>query len=191
MRSILLLRSIGAVCSVCVCMVLAACADPVRQESIDALGGEQPGVPKGPLHRPGQPCNVCHDGKGPGSSVFSFAGTIYQHPSPSPKIPLANALVKLIDSAGKRYDTGTNCAGNFFVMEADFAPSFPVWTKIVFGFQVLQDGSRTPFEHAMGTPIYREGSCAKCHADAVSAESAGRVWVVPEAVPLPTETCPR
>jgi hypothetical protein len=181
------MRSILLVCSVwSVCIVLAACDDPIRQQSIDSLGGEQPGVPKGPLHRPGQPCNVCHDGNGPGSSVFSFAGTVYQ--TPGTKVPLANALVRLVDSAGKKYDTATNCAGNFFVMEADYAASFPVWTKVVFG---VQPGG-APLERVMGSPIYREGSCAKCHGDKEGPESAGKVSFAPDgALSLPTEPCPR
>ena len=173
-------------------ILLAACGDPVRQKAIDSLGGEQRGVPAGPLHRGGQPCVLCHDGSGPGSSVFSLAGTVYQTPGamlPKP-VPLANALVKFIDSAGRKHQAGTNCAGNFFVMQADYDPSFPVWVKLEFGFQV-QGNMHVPIEQAMGSPIYREGSCAKCHGDKADAESAGRVYFAPDGVPFPPAACPK
>jgi hypothetical protein len=167
---------------------LPACGDPVRTNAIDALGDEKPGVPAGPRHRPGQPCVLCHDGSGPGNTVFSFAGTVYQ--TPSLKVPLGDALVKFIDAAGKKYQTGANCAGNFFVMKAEYEPTYPVWVKLVFGFQVTPTNPHEPIEHAMGSPIYREGSCASCHADKPGAESVGRVYFLPDGAPLPTEPCP-
>ena len=43
---------------------LAACVDESHELQVQALGAEVPGVPMGPLHRPGQPCLVCHGDQG-------------------------------------------------------------------------------------------------------------------------------
>jgi hypothetical protein len=79
---------------------LWACADPVRDEAIEILGPESPSVEAGPRHRPGQPCvGPCHDGGGPGDSVFSLGGTVYRT---SDRLdPLPDALLHFIDSAGQ------------------------------------------------------------------------------------------
>jgi hypothetical protein len=164
-------------------MASVGCGDPVRENSIDALGGERPGVPKGPLHRPGEPCVLCHGGNGPGESTFAFAGTVYQ--TEGAPTPLADAIVRLIDSTGKKYETGTNCAGNFFVLEDDYAPTFPVWAKVIFG----TSGGK-PVPHTMGSPIYREKSCAKCHTERAGPESVGPVYFAPKGVPFPARSCP-
>ena len=151
---------------------LGACSDPVRDSEISALGGEQPGIPKGPLHRAGQPCVLCHDGSGPGQSVFSLAGTVYQ--APGSPLPLDGALVRFIDSNGTKHETATNCVGNFFVMQSDYDPVFPVWVKLQYGRV-----GPTPVTVQMSSPIYREGSCAHCHADKPATESAGHVYFAP------------
>jgi len=155
--------------------LIAGCSDPVNDDARSALGGEKPGVPKGPLHRPGQPCLACH-GEAGDAPLFSLAGTVYQTEGGS--TPLADALVKMIDSKGRVYKAATNCAGNFFVMRNDYDPAFPVWVKVAFG----QFGG-SPFEHEMGTPIYREGSCAKCHSHPPGPTSAGRVFLAPAPEP--------
>jgi hypothetical protein len=160
-----------------------ACSDPVRDKGIESLGDEKPGVPEGPLHRPGQPCVLCHDGSGPGDSVFSLAGTVYQ--TEGQPVPFVNALVKFTDSVGRTHEVGTNCAGNFFVVKTDYEPVYPVWVKLQFGFQVTPGDPHLPFYQPMGTPIYREGSCAKCHGSKVSAESKGPVYFAPADVPFP------
>ena len=163
--------------------VVAGCSfDPERAHLIDSLGDEKPGVPPGPLHRSGQPCVACHDGGGPGSSVFSFGGTVYQ--SLAGPAPLSDALVRFIDATGRKYETGTNCGGNFFVMKDDYNPSFPVWVKLVFG---MVDGKPANFN--MGSPIYREGSCTKCHADAPGRESVGHVYISENPIVLPSRPC--
>lgn len=51
-------------------VILAAACDPVRSDAVAALGGEAPGVPHGPTHRPGQPCLLGH-------SNFAVAGTVF------------------------------------------------------------------------------------------------------------------
>ena len=160
-------------------LVLASgCRDPVRDDLATSLGGEAPGVKAGPLHRPGQPCMACHEGDGPGEIVFSIAGTAYQ--SSEATVPLANAIVNVIDSTGKRALTGTNCAGNFWFVPEDFTPVYPVWTSIEFG------GVKSP----MNSPIFRDGSCATCHTDPPAPESAGHVFFAPQPLPFPDDGCP-
>jgi len=161
----------------------ASCSDPVRDDAIARLGGEQPGVPEGPLHRPGQPCVLCHDGSGPGDSDFAFAGTVYQ--TDGPPIPLSGAIVRLIDSRGVKYETATNCAGNFSVQKTDYEPVFPVWAKVIYGV-----AGGVPVEQVMGSPIYRERSCATCHFDPKGRESTGHVFLAPAGVPFPEDGCP-
>jgi hypothetical protein len=160
-----------------------SCADPVHDDQVSKLGGEAPGVPEGPRHRPGQPCLVCHSGEGPGESEFAFAGTIYQ--ADDSKVPLENAIVRLIDSKGTKHEVATNCVGNFFVMKTDFAPAFPVWVKIIYGHI-----GPTPVERPMGSPIYRDGSCASCHQDPPGVQSVGHIGFAPAgSPPLPPPGC--
>ena len=144
------------------------CSDPVVDDAIDALGPEAPGVPEGPLHRPGQPCVLCHSSSGPGDLEMSFGGTVYQYPG-DPR-PLAGAFVDFIDSTGATYTTATNCAGNFFVQPADYSPHFPVWVTLRYG--------GVPVE--MSSPIFREGSCAVCHVEPKTVDSAGQVYFAPD-----------
>jgi hypothetical protein len=159
------------------CALLSGCGDPVRSGAISSLGGEVSGVPKGPLHRPGQPCTVCHGGDGPASLAFSVAGTVYQ--SPTTAVPLVDAVVFLEDSAGRQYLTGTNCAGNFFVVEDDFQPEWPLFAKLIFG----------QLENPMSTPIYRDGSCASCHSNPASDSSLGQVYFASPGVQFPPSGC--
>ena len=58
-------------------LVLLLSCDPVHDDAVSALGGETPGIPRGPLHRPGQPCLVCHDGASGDPAAFSMAGTVF------------------------------------------------------------------------------------------------------------------
>jgi hypothetical protein len=144
---------------------LAACGDPVHDDQVDALGPEQPGLAAGPYHRAGQPCTVCHGVKGPANLDFSLAGTAYQHSDSL--LPLQNAVVKVVDSTGKRAFTGTNCVGNFYFQRSDFDPVWPVWTSVFYG-----DPNGSP----MSTPIYRAGSCAACHADPADEAHVGHIY---------------
>lgn len=147
---------------------LVACSDPVNDDARDALGPEQAGVPPGPLHRPGQPCVLCHGEEGPGDMVMSVAGTVYKFPDSDE--PLAGAYVDFIDSSGKKFTAATNCAGNFFVQPEDFDPDFPIWTSLRYG------GIAMPIE--MSTPVFRERSCAGCHAIKSGTSSPGHVYFV-------------
>jgi hypothetical protein len=129
--------------------------DPVHDNGVTALGPEDPAVPAGPTHRPGQPCLVCHGGSGPASTQFSVGGTVYNDPG---KVPASGATVTLIDAtpdAGSVSAT-TNSAGNFWVPQSQWAPTFPVHVLGV-GY-----GSDT---YTMTTHIGRDGSCARCHYD--------------------------
>jgi hypothetical protein len=121
---------------------------------------------------------VCHDGNGPGTMVFSFAGTVYKYEETNE--PLANAIVRLADAKNHQHVTGTNCAGNFFVQKTDFDPIYPVWVRLDFG----------EFPTEMTSPIYREGSCAACHSDPPTPISAGHVFLVNQGVDLPGGSCP-
>src|SRR3984957_22477 len=94
-------------------LLLAACVDETHDLQVQALGPEAPGVPRGPLHRPGQPCLVCHGGSGPASHQFSVAGTAFAVESLT--TPLPTAVVTLGDAHDASVSLGSNQAGNFFV----------------------------------------------------------------------------
>jgi len=162
--------------------LLPACgADPVQDHLVDSLGGEAPGVPTGPLHRPGQPCLACHGHYGPANSQFSFGGTVYQ--DLASQKPLVDALVHLVDSKGREFDAGVNCAGNFFVQKADYDPAFPVGVMIQFG-----SFNGMPFTKAMDSPIYREGSCAMCHVGAGNSDTTSHIYLSDVQLPVPPPT---
>ncbi len=158
--------------------LLGAChPDPVHADAVKAAGPEDPGVPTGPLHRPGQRCLVCHGGNGPASMVMSFAGTIYKNGNKTQ--PLANAIVSIADSKGHIVKTGTNCAGNFFIQRTQFDPVWPAWVKVTFG------GSTA----TMTTPMFRSGSCNGCHHDPAGQMSPGRVFAPSEVINYPPSGC--
>lgn len=152
--------------------------DPIHVQDVDALGGEAPGVPPGPLHRPGQPCGACHGPDGPATTQFTLAGTVYQ--SPGRPDPLTNATVRFIDWTGAQFATTTNCAGNFFVSGKDFNPTWPVWTKV----QALGQTAE------MISAAFRETSCNNCHADPADPAAVGHVYLSSTAIPIPEGGCP-
>ena len=71
------LRASRRVAAVLLAAAVVACVDESHELQVQALGGEAPGVSPGPLHRPGQPCLVCHGEPGPASHKFVMAGTVY------------------------------------------------------------------------------------------------------------------
>jgi hypothetical protein len=150
-----------------------ACGDPVHDDDVDALGPEADGVPKGPTHRAGQPCLVCHGGDGPGGTTFSAAGTIYQVKGQTD--PLVQATVHLTDAKGATFDATTNEVGNFFVNASDFAPVFPLHAEIEFQND----------EAPMTTHIGRDASCSSCHYDPPGPTTPGRVYLVEDPSDLP------
>jgi hypothetical protein len=149
-----------------------SCYDPVHDQEVAALGGEAPGVPQGPLHRPGQPCNVCHGGAGPASLRFSVAGTVFVYASGGQG---ANgASVQLEDVTGSSWHSTTNSAGNFFVLQSDWAPTYPMSVPGVVSGGTTQQ---------MSTLDNRTGSCADCHTPTSGPDSAGPVYINAGAAP--------
>ncbi len=165
MRSIaLLLVVLPALPALPALLVLGAC-DPVHSDAVDALGGEAPGVRTGPLHRPGQPCTLCHDGKLGDPPEFTVAGTIFENEnSPTPAV---GATVTLTGVDGKTYEATTNEAGNFYVQPSQFAPGYPMKTAVAFGGVTVK----------MTSEIGRNGSCSTCHVDPAGPTSAGHVFI--------------
>ena len=154
------LSTLRRVCALAVIAAAFAC-DPVTENAVSALGGEVPGVPHGPLHRPGQPCLLCHGN-------FSVAGTVYEKPS-SP-IGLAGAVVSLTDSTQQTYVfEATNEAGNFYVKNDDWSPVFPLShvTVTVPGVKPVK----------MLSDIGRNGGCGSCHLNPAGPASAGHVCI--------------
>jgi hypothetical protein len=149
--------------------LLLAC-DPVNDAAIAALGGEARGVPKGPLHRPGQPCLVCHDGNVGNPPGFSVAGTVFVNASDLQAA--VDAGVMLTDSIGSTYNATTNQAGNFYVLPSQFQPTYPMKVAVAYDGTTVQ----------MTADVGRDGSCAKCHFDPPSAASPGHVYVPPGGV---------
>jgi hypothetical protein len=150
-----------------------ACRDPVHDDAVDALGPETAGVEQGPLHRPGQPCTVCHGGQGPGDPTFDLAGTVYQLADSA--APAAGAIVHVVDAQGRKRSSGTNAVGTFFWEEGDLGLDFPLWTSIEWCGRIVE----------MKTPIFRERSCAACHSGP-SASSVPQVFFAK----TPEELCP-
>jgi hypothetical protein len=145
---------------------LVASCNPVHDDAVDALGGETPGVPRGPLHRPGQPCLTCHDGAIGDPPAFSVAGTIFQ--TQGTLAPAENAMVKLTDANGREFLKATNAAGNFYIQPHEFTPTYPMHVEVSYAsFPVVK----------MSSGIGRDGSCADCHSDPASASSSGHIYI--------------
>lgn len=161
--------------------IASGCAgfDPLVDAEMAALGPEAPGVPEGPLHRPGQPCGVCHR-EGGEDPVFAYAGTVYR--DPIEKIAVPDATVVFIDAGGRTFTTTTNCVGTFYVKRGEFLATPPVWVSV----------QRIEFPWKMESPIHREVSCAKCHYDPLGPASAGHVYVTDDETTfasIPTRAC--
>jgi hypothetical protein len=157
-------RAAGLVTALAFAAAAGSC-DPVYADARAALGDEAPGVPTGPLHRPGQPCRLCHDGSLGNPPEFSVAGTVFQDAS-IPSQPLAGATVRLTGADGATYLATTNAAGNFFATPADFTPVYPMHTSVTTGNTTTM----------MQSHVGREGSCAGCHFDPPAADTPGHVY---------------
>jgi hypothetical protein len=178
-------------------VTLAACGDPVHDRQREALGEEVDGVPRGPLHRPGQPCLVCHGDYGPAHMVLSLAGTIYQSEDAQnvTPTPLKDALVTLKDAAGDEYQVMSNCAGNFYVQRADYDPIFPVGVTVTYGPTTKDSaGNCVALPGGLCAPmlskIHRDGSCASCHSDPMGPNSSGHVYMTANPFDFPPAGCP-
>jgi hypothetical protein len=159
-------------------LLLTTCSfDPVHDQAVDDLGPEAPGVRHGPLHRPNQPCLVCHGGSGPARATFSVAGTIYK--LPNDLTPLDCARVELTDARGSKFFATTNTAGNFYVPQDAWSPLNPIHVRVSKGDATIE----------MSTNIGRNGSCASCHVDPTTRISAGHIYLAPNASLLPADGC--
>jgi hypothetical protein len=142
-----------------------ACVDATHDAQVQALGGEAPGVPPGPNHRPGQPCVLCHGEAGPATPIFSVAGTVYA--VQGQKAPAVNATVFIEDVTGVAYSANTNEVGNFYITPDQWSPTFPTKVTVMQGQNV----------QLMTSHVGRDGSCAACHVDPASTTSPGPVFV--------------
>jgi hypothetical protein len=145
-------------------VLLATGCDPVHSAAVAALGGEAPGVRRGPLHRPGQPCELCHDGAFGDPQEFIVAGTIFLRSSGLEGV--GEAAVALTDAVGSKYVASTNAAGNFYVVPSEWSPLYPIQSIVV---------SYTDLSATMYTDIGRQTSCATCHFDPPGANSPGHI----------------
>jgi hypothetical protein len=155
-----------------VAAVAAGSCDPVHDNAVSALGGEVPGVPRGPLHRPGQTCLLCHDGAPGDPSAFSMAGTVFSYanstPANSTEPAVDGATVTLESADGTTVSTTTNEVGNFYFTPDMYSPKYPVHVKSI----TLGSVSVSMHSHIGGN-----GSCAGCHVDPEAPDSPGHVYL--------------
>jgi hypothetical protein len=153
----------------CACLAGLGCVNnPVHDDEVESLGPEAAGVPPGPLHRPGQPCLVCHGPYGPAELQFSVGGTVYA--GTGDPAPAVGAVVQIEDVTGASTTADTNAAGNFYVLLRDFDPTYPILPQVS-----SSDGG---IVQKMMTYVGRNGSCAECHASVTGPASAGPVVLV-------------
>lgn len=152
-------------------MALTAC-DPVHDDAKAALGPETPGVQKGPLHRPGQPCLVCHDGAMGDPPRFIIAGTVYR--TQGTLLASEGAIVSLVDTNGSSIQLTTNAAGNFYATPGQYDPAFPIQVTVegssgqMTRMETLIEGNGT---------VEPNGGCASCHSDPQGPNSPGHVCI--------------
>jgi hypothetical protein len=180
--------------------------NPVNDEIVASLGGEDPSVPPGPLHRPGQPCLACHSSDGPAQLQLATGGTVFQDAMnvfPN-ALPAAGVTVTFTDANRVVSEVLSNCAGNFYVTHAD-------WVGAGYAFPVHVDIGWTPpgqppdqaVTDTMISHMGKETSCASCHiwavpamngspamAPAPSATSVGQIYLSFAPLTAPTPTCP-
>jgi hypothetical protein len=142
------------------------CVDETHDLQVQALGGEDPNVPTGPLHRPGQPCLACHGGSGPAHFHMTIGGTVYAYGNQT--TPAVGATVVIEDIAGAFGTAMSNQAGNFFIAASEWQPTFPIIVPQVTLGAVSQQ---------MQTHVGRDGSCATCHFDPPGPACQGRIYV--------------
>jgi hypothetical protein len=150
--------------------MLASC-DPVHEAQKDVVNAEPSGARNGPLHRPGQPCIVCHDGALLDPSAFSIAGTIFANANDT--TPLPDAIVTITSVDGTVRTLTTNAAGNFYAQASDYTPKYPLHVTLTSGGSTIK----------MTSHIGGNGSCAFCHSDPPGQSSPGHVYFdVPDGV---------
>lgn len=115
------------------------------------------------MHRPGQPCLVCHDGAIGDPGAFSVAGTIFE--AAGSTTPVNGATIHLTDVTGATHTATSNEAGNFYITPSEFTPHYPMTATVTSAGNTI----------SMQSLISRNGACAGCHVDPVGAGSPGRV----------------
>lgn len=158
--------------------VAGGCANPIADAEIEALGPEDPAVRPSDIHRPGQPCLLCHGPYKGASPEMAVAGTIFAYPfdlssEDGNPIPAEGVEIEISDAlnASPPVKPVTNCAGNFYVKRSDWSPAFPL--RVSVRFKVGEnDTDRVP----MDTRISRDGSCAGCHEGEPDQGSPGWVY---------------
>ena len=154
----------------CLALLLAAC-DPVIDSAVAALGPEDPNVRRGPLHRPGQPCLLCHDGSLGNPQRFTVAGTVF-HKS-GDRVAAESVVVQITDANRNTIALTTNPAGNFYTTPAQYDPTFPLQTALKTSIGTVQ---MLTLIAGNGT-TEANGACASCHFDPAGANSPGHVCV--------------
>lgn len=154
---------------VCGALLASGACDPIHDDAIAALGPEAPGVPRGPLHRPGQPCLVCHDGDTGDPPRFTIAGTVFL--TSAALLPAVGVDVHLIDANGVTEDLQTNAAGNFYTAPEQYDPAFPITASVrgpdgTVSMRTLIEGNGTAEPN---------GGCASCHFDPAGQASPGHL----------------
>ena len=148
----------------------AAACDPVHDDAVAALGPEAPGVRRGPLHRPGQPCLLCHDGSLGDPQRFTVAGTVFERSGTT--VGAQDVTVALLDANGSSAQLTTNAAGNFYTTPGQYDPTFPLRVTVTAAggnavkMQTLIEGNGTTEPN---------GSCASCHFEPPGPSSPGHV----------------
>lgn len=132
----------------------------------------------GPLHRPGQPCLVCHSGAHPAEGTsFEVAGTIYERATD--RYGVAGVLVTLEDAEGPYAQVVTNRTGNFMVAregdDDDESDEGMVSVRRAFVPPLRVTIQRDGIERSMRSFVWREGSCSRCHRADEAVDSPGRV----------------
>jgi hypothetical protein len=148
--------------------LVAACANPLLDDRIEALPDEDPGG-ESQFHRHGQPCLLCHGPYEGAEPELSVAGTLFYLPESadySKAFPVGGTdgqkfLVRVIDANTETRDLRANCMGNFFVAREDWDPAFPLLVQVLL--QDDDDPELLKINVEMATRIGREGDCAFCH----------------------------
>ncbi|MRG96781.1 hypothetical protein [Polyangium spumosum] len=156
--------------------LVLGCGNRAVDERITQLGEEDPNVPVGEFHRPGQPCVLCHGEYLRENPIMSVGGTIYAYPTKTREekpLPVEGVKVKLTDSFGEQFEVSTNCAGNFFIEKEAWNPAFPLRAEIEYPVPGELESTKRV---VMSTRISRDGSCAGCHTDNPTQGSPGWVY---------------
>jgi len=153
-----------------VLLAALACGNTPEDDARDALGDtdHRYGGGTGPLHRPGQPCLLCHG--------FQLAGTVYRFEDD--RAGVEGAIVHVTDDMGRSSTATTNSSGNFFVtrggeLEADDDGELELPYELEYPLTV--EIEHEAITRPMRSLIWREGSCAHCHGPETSETSAGRI----------------